>query len=59
MTARMSLEEAKAFRAKAEAKRLKQQAYNKKKREEERALLAEANEVIAAAERAAKANGYA
>jgi hypothetical protein len=54
----MTLEEAKALREKAEAKRLKQSAYNKMKRNEEKAKLVEDNEVIAAAERAAKVNGH-
>ena len=46
----MTLDEARVLATRAEAKRLAQQAYNKRKRDEEKAQLAEALRVIAAAE---------
>ncbi len=57
MADRMTLERARALAAQAEAKRLAQQAYNKRKRQEEKDQLAEALRVIADAERAARETG--
>jgi len=54
----MTLEEAKAIRAKAEAKRLRHVAHQQERYQRKKALLAEAEAVIAAAEKAANSNGH-